>query len=91
MLNISNYYEQLVMDRLWQICADATASFNQAFLEDVACLALNRLPPSYVRYSLDKGCHLSEQEYHEMKAAVEAAVAHALTQASNHPRAEARE
>ncbi|TAN47247.1 MAG: competence protein ComFB [Methylococcaceae bacterium] len=90
MLNISNYYERLVIDRLWQICSDATAPFTQTFLEDVACLALNRLPPSYMRSTFDKSSHLSEQEYQEMTAAVEAAVAHALIQVSNHPHLEAR-
>jgi hypothetical protein len=75
MLNISNYYEQLVIDHLWKITETSPDDgMSQTFLEDVACLALNQLPSCYVRNPIDKGISLNESQYQEMVEAVEAAI-----------------
>lgn len=74
MLNISNYYEQLVIDRLWKLAEEAVEPFSQAFQEDVACLALNKLSPCYVRNSIDKSINISEKQYQEMVEAVDLAI-----------------
>lgn len=86
MLHISNYYEQLVIDQLWKLGEKASEPFSQAFKEDVACLALNKLPPCYVRNAIDKGIHVSEQQYQEMTKAVDAAVEQAIRQVLRRPR-----
>jgi hypothetical protein len=85
MLNVSNYYEQLVIDHLWKIIESATEPLSQTFLDDVACLTLNKLPPCYVRNTIDKGIHLSEQQYQEMNSAVEAAIQLAIKQVRRQP------
>ncbi|ANE57252.1 late competence development ComFB family protein [Methylomonas sp. DH-1] len=86
MLNINNYYERLVMDQLWKLGEQADQPFSQAFQEDVACLALNRLPPCYVRNTIDKGINVSEAQYLEMVAAVNGAIEQAIRQVTSRPR-----
>ncbi|MCQ8181983.1 late competence development ComFB family protein [Methylomonas sp. SURF-1] len=86
MLNINNYYERLVIDRLWKLAEQADQSFSQAFQEDVACLALNRLPPCYVRNTIDKGINVSEAQYLEMVAAVDKAIEQAMGLVLRRPR-----
>lgn len=86
MLNISNYYEQLVIDHLWKIIGtNADDAMSQTFLEDVACLALNQLPTCYVRNTVDKGINLNESQYHEMIEAVEAAIRMAVQKVRRQP------
>jgi len=73
---IHNYYERLVYEQL----ARATDSSQQEanFVADVACVALNRLPPRYVRYDVDMSFFLSPLEYDEMLDKVAEAVNFAL-------------
>jgi hypothetical protein len=85
MLNVSNYYERLVIDRLWQITEKAAEPATQTFLEDVACLALNQLPPCYVRFPVDKGADLSDRQYQDMVAAVDVAVGQAMERVRSRP------
>ncbi|MBB3282296.1 Late competence development protein ComFB [Mitsuaria sp. PDC51] len=47
-------------------------------LADVACVALNRLPPRYIRHAVDYSFYLTEQERHDVDAAIKEAVAHAF-------------
>ncbi len=86
MLNINNYYERLVIDQLWKLAEQADQPFSQAFQEDVACLALNRLSPCYVRNTIDKGINVSEAQYLEMVAAVDGAIEQAMRQVLSRPR-----
>lgn len=88
MLNISNYYEQLVIDRLWKIKEDSEVTLGQAFLEDVACLALNQLPISYVRNSIDKSVYLNEQHCYEMTQEVDRVILLAIQKVRSNPRDE---
>jgi hypothetical protein len=85
MLNVTNYYEQLVIDQLWEMAEKAGESISQTFIEDVACLALNALPPCYVRSRIDKGANLSESQYQEMKQTVAAAISQAEQQVRRRP------
>jgi len=78
MLDITNYYEQLVTDQLWKLTEDTEEPVTQGFIEDVACLALNKLPPCYVRNPVDKGANLTELNYQEMSVAVGKAIAEAM-------------
>ncbi len=86
MLNINNYYERLVIDQLWKLAEQADQPFSQTFQEDVACLALNRLPPCYVRNTIDKGINVSEAQYMEMVAAVDKAIEQAMGLVLSRPR-----
>ncbi|MGZ4960386.1 MAG: late competence development ComFB family protein [Methylomonas sp.] len=85
MLNISNYYEQLVRDHLWQMIENAEQPLSQTFIEDVACLALNKLPICYVRSQVDKAASLSGKDIQEMSEAVAGAIDEAIEQVSRRP------
>jgi hypothetical protein len=47
-------------------------------LADVACVALNRLPPRYIRHVVDLRFYQSEQQRADHAQAVDAAVMHAF-------------
>ncbi|MDD1623091.1 MAG: late competence development ComFB family protein [Methylococcaceae bacterium] len=85
MLDISNYYEQLVTDHLWKMTEESAEPLSQGFIEDVACLALNKLPTCYVRNPVDKGANLTEGSYQEMNEAVSKAIAEAVEQVRRRP------
>ena len=85
MLDISNYYEQLVIDKLWQLSADSDVPYTQSYLVDVACLALNRLPTCYVRNLIDKGASMSEHDHQETRILVDQAIAQAMQEVQQHP------
>lgn len=85
MLNINNYYEQLVTDHLWKMTEDAAESLTQTFVEDVACLALNKLPSCYVRSQVDKAASLTGKDRQEMSEAVGKAIAEAIEQVRHRP------
>lgn len=48
-------------------------------LADVACVALNRLPPRYIRHAVDYSFYLTEQERREIDAAIKEAVSYAFS------------
>ena len=85
MFDIANYYEQLVTDHLWQLKQNTTEPLTQSFLDDVACLALNSLPPCYVRNTIDKSAAITELEYQEMRNATGIAIENAILQVRRHP------
>ena len=93
MLDICNYYEQLVTDQLWKIIEDNKGSeelISQVFIEDIACLALNKLPPCYVRNRADKCAHLTESKADDMLREVSQAISEAMELVRKRPR-DARE
>ena len=77
--NIHNYYESLVGEYLMQELDDEQLQ-DQDFLEDVACLALNRLPARYVRHDVDMAFFLSTTEREQMQTAVMESVGAAIEQ-----------
>ena len=88
MLDICNYYERLVIDQLWKITLDPKEikdHISQSFIDDVACLALNKLPSCYVCSSVDKGSYLTESKYEEMQLQVKNAIAEAIAQVLHSP------
>lgn len=85
MLNIANYYEQIVIEHLDKITENADFPVSQGFLEDVACIALNKLPANYIRYHVDKGSSLSDVDYLEIHAKVDKVIAEAIEQVRRRP------
>lgn len=73
---IHNYYEQLVIDQLLR--SNDRAVKDPDFLADTTCVALNRLPPRYIRYDVDMTFFLSPQEMDEMTDKVVRAVNEAV-------------
>ena len=75
--SIHNYYERLVVDLLASKQGEFELTTDE--IADVACVALNRLPPRYIRHDVDMAFYLSPDEYHETEKKVEAAVKEAVT------------
>ncbi|WP_127478255.1 late competence development ComFB family protein [Sulfurivermis fontis] len=76
--NIHNYYEKLVLEHLQDALTKQQGITDQDLLEDVACVALNRLPTRYVRHDVDTAFFTSDEEWQRMEKQVAAAVAAAL-------------
>ena len=74
--SIHNYYEQMVIDQLLR--SNDRANTDSEFLADVACVALNRLPPRYVRHDVDMTFFLTPAELDEMVERVVLAVNEAV-------------
>lgn len=74
--SIRNYYERPVMEAV----AEASPQYpnvGSALLPDVVCVALNRLPPRYIRHEVDLVFYLTERERAEMETALAEAVSFA--------------
>ncbi len=81
--SIGNYYERLVMECLHDAIKERDA-FDVGDFDDLACVALNYLPPRYVRHAIDLSSHLSDAEYKIMREEVLDAVSFAI--ATTHQR-----
>jgi hypothetical protein len=73
--SIHNHHERAVFDAVRTMATNfPLAASEPALLADVACVALNRLPPRYIRHEVDLAFYLTEKERIEMARAVEEAV-----------------
>ena len=75
---ISNYYEQLVMNRIADALAGSDLAFDPDYAEDVACVALNQLPPRYIRHAVDLSFYMTAEERRDIQARIDAAVRKAI-------------
>jgi len=87
--SIHNYYEHMVMEQLLR-SSDRAAS-DPDFLADVACVALNRLPPRYVRHDVDMTFFLTPADMESMIDRVVAAVNDAVSYVESRERESGRE
>ncbi len=75
---IQNHHERAVFDAV-AARADAFPHLReQGLMADIACVALNRLPPRYIRHGVDFAFYLSERERQETQSAVDEAVEFAV-------------
>lgn len=74
--SVHNYYERLVTEAILQTQPRANSDYD--FLCDVSCVALNHLPPRYIRHDVDMSFYMSPLELDEMHKKVEKAVTHAV-------------
>ena len=74
--DIHNYYEHLVLERITKLGLDTTKSPD--YLADLCCLALNQVPPRYIRYEVDMAFYLPQSERNQMEMNVEHAISKAL-------------
>jgi len=74
---IHNHREPAVLDGIAEL-APSYPHFSTDLLADVACVALNRLPPRYIRHTVDFSFYLTEQERLQMDTAIVDAVAYAF-------------
>jgi hypothetical protein len=73
--SIHNHHERSV----FALIADTAPRYphlanNRELLADVACVALNRLPPRYIRHEVDFSFYLSDKERNETEKALAEAV-----------------
>lgn len=58
--SIQNYYEQLVFEEIGSVYDDG--SLDEDALADIACIALNMIPPKYIRHQVDMQFFMTAQE-----------------------------
>lgn len=74
--SVHNYYEHMVIGEIHKQIGARTVGTD--FVADVACVALNHLPPRYIRHDVDMAFYLSPKESMEMEEKVALAVNAAL-------------
>ncbi len=74
--SIHNYYEHLVLEEIARSSERAHSDMN--FLADVACVALNRLPPRYIRHDVDMTFFMSPTELQEIQDKTKKSVKEAI-------------
>lgn len=57
--SVHNYYERLVFQEIKENYRDL---LDDDLLADMACIALNRIPPRYIRFDIDMSFFLSTEE-----------------------------
>ena len=74
--NVQNYYEKLVFDELLK--RGFMSGYEEGYVEDIACIALNNLPCQYIRFEVDMGFFLSSEDYQLMRSQVSLALDEAI-------------
>lgn len=74
--NVQNYYEKLVFDEL--VKRGFMSGYEEGYVEDIACIALNNLPSQYIRFEVDMGFFLSSEDYQLMRSQVSQALDEAI-------------
>jgi len=83
--NVFNYYEKLVQEEIRRLLSEREEELPDTdFIEDVACVALNHLPPRYVRHHVDLIFYMNSEERNEISQRVQHEVAEALAFVSAH-------
>lgn len=82
---VHNFYEAPV----YRYVADNLSGKNgdPEYLADVACVALNHLPPRYIRHEVDMAFYLSPSERAEIDKKIADAVAFAVAFIKEHQKA----
>ncbi len=76
--SLFNHHEREVFAAVTQQASQFPQVNTEDLLVDVACVALNRLPPRYIRHAVDYHFYLTEQERLEIDAAISEAVSYAF-------------
>jgi len=84
---VHNYYERVVLQEIYHQSA-RVQNGDRDFLADVACVALNRLPPRYIRHDVDMTFFMSPQDMMEIERKVSNAVSDALNYVESRERGE---
>jgi len=87
--SIHNYYEHLVLEEIVNV--SQRSHVDGEFLADAACVALNHLPPRYIRHDVDMTFFMSNEELQEVHNKVETAVAKAIAYVEEREAARAEE
>jgi len=71
--SIHNHHERAVLEAVTAGAANRP-HLDGDLLADIACVALNRLPPRYIRHEVDFAFYLSDKERGDTERAVAEAV-----------------
>lgn len=82
--NVHNYYEKLVYEEIRRLLVEKQRSHDDDFIEDLACVALNHLPPRYVRHNVDLIFYMNSDERTEINQRVQHEVAEAYAFVISH-------
>ena len=74
---IHNFYEQQVVNLVTDL-AGTYPLLTPDHHPDVACVALNRLPPRYIRHQVDLAFHMTEKERLDSEQLIQDAVVYAF-------------
>lgn len=74
--DIHNYYEHIVLERIEQLGLHETKSAD--YIADLCCMALNKVPPRYIRYEVDMAFFLPQLERISMEQEVADAIAQGI-------------
>jgi len=74
--DIHNYYEHLVLEHIDKLELVKTKSTD--YIADLCCLALNKVPPRYIRYEVDMAFFLPQLERIAMEQEVESAISQGI-------------
>ena len=74
--DIHNYYEHLVLEKIEALGLNKTKSGD--YLADLSCLALNQIPPRYIRHEVDMSFYMPQSEKQQMEMNVLNAIEKAL-------------
>jgi hypothetical protein len=74
--SVHNYYERIVTETIAN--SNSRALDDADFMADVSCVALNHLPPKYIRHDVDMSFFMSPVEREEITNKVQQAVDHAI-------------
>jgi hypothetical protein len=76
---VHNFNEEAIFCEVGRAAAQYPEFLNQPqLLADVACIALNRMPPRYICHDVDTIFYMSDHDRSEHATAVTAAVAFAI-------------
>lgn len=70
--DIHNYYEHLILERIEKL--GLNKSKQPDYIADLCCLALNQVPPRYIRFEVDMAFYLPQNERQQMEMNVTNAV-----------------
>lgn len=74
--NVQNYYEKLVLESLK--ARGFLSGYEQGYVEDIACIALNNLPNQYFRFEVDMGFFMESEDFMLMQRQVDQALDEAI-------------
>lgn len=74
--DIHNYYEHLILERIEKLGLNKSKAPD--YIADLCCLALNQVPPRYIRFEVDMAFYLPQNERQQM----EMNVVNAITKAT---------
>jgi len=81
---IHNYYEHMVLEYILEL--DFAKNKDNDYLADLECLALNQLPPRYIRHEVDMAFYLPNSERQKMRLNIINAIQTAIDFMDKHPK-----